>query len=102
MMGDDNITAWTIIPTCNDPMSVYTLVGFVAYTVVVGFAWRIVSDKFDHQYAETEKVGGAINDMKICVAVMGETLKNIETDGIETKKSIAEINKTLMNKLTRS
>jgi len=81
-------------------MSVYTLVGFAIYTLFIGFAGKVANDKFNHQETETERVIAAINAMKIDVAVMAESLKKIESDGKETRTAIAEINHTLLDKLT--
>ena len=81
-------------------MSVYTLVGFVAFTALLGVGGKVANEKFNQQEAETEKVVEAINGMKIEMAVMATSLKNIENDGKETRTAIAEINRTLMDKLT--
>ncbi len=42
----------------------------------------------------------ALATMSTDIAVLRKSVENIEADGKETKASIAEINRTLLNKLT--
>ena len=94
------MSVWTLLPTCNDPMSQYTCIGFVIYTGALVVLARCCMKRLDKQDRDTTTTAGAINELNIEVAVMAESLKNIESDGQETRTAIAEINKTLLNKLT--
>ena len=94
------MTLWTIIPTCDDLMSIYTLCGFVIYScilLVVGRIGYVRMEKIDTDAKATLKT---INEMHTDMAVMKESLKNIESDGVETRAAMAAINQTLLDKLT--
>ena len=103
---------WTVIPTCDDPMSVYSAVLFCAMLsggMIAGglyLRWAVrefqrIDDcmaKYDDYIDETGKVVGT---MATDIAVLRSAVQNIEKDGSETKDAIKEINKTLMNRLTK-
>jgi len=87
-----------IIPTCDDLMSIYTLCGFMLYSgvlIVIGRVGYVRMNKIDEDADATLKT---VNEMRIDMAVMKESIQNIERDGIETRGLISEINKTLMSK----
>ena len=94
------MTAWGLIPTCDNAMSIYTLLTFIGYSVVLVLGGRIAVQRLDHQEEETADIADSVNGLKICMAVMRESLKNIESDSQGTRMAIAEINRTLLNKLT--
>ena len=81
-------------------MSQYTCIGFIIYTGILGLLARCCMKRLDKQDKDTNGTRDTINDMQINVAVMAESLKNIESDGVETRTAIAEINRTLIDKLT--
>ena len=105
------MTLWNLIPTCNDPMSQYTVVaistvvaiGIVTCGAVVWWNMREFKridgclEKYDDYIDETGRV---ISSMATDIAVLRSAVQNIEKDGSETKDAIKEINKTLMNRLT--
>ena len=94
------MSAWTIIPTCDDPMSIYTLLTFVGYSLLLLLVGRVAVQRLDQQEDETADIVDAINELKIGMAVMQTSLKNIEKDSLETKSDISKINQTLLDKLT--
>ena len=94
------MSIFELIPTCDDPMSQYTCVGFLIYTGILGLLARCCMKRLDKQDKDTNGTRDTINDMQIDIAKMGVSLKNIETDGTETRTAIAEINRTLIDKLT--
>lgn len=100
---------WNLIPTCPDPMSCYTLVGFAivcsgnigAFVVLVRWMVRefkridiAITDHDDCIDNATE----IINRMSTDIAVTRESVQNIETAVTETKTSINGINQTLLRK----
>ena len=89
-----------IIPTCDDAMSVYTLITFVLSGGVLFLVGRAGIRRFNDQEEDIKYTDKAINNMQIDIAKMGVSLKNIESDGTETRTAIAEINRTLLDKLT--
>lgn len=105
------MTLWDIIPTCDDPMSCYTLVAFAIVVTgnIVGYSllarWTLNGFKemkealadHDDYIDDTSKI---INQMGTDIAVVAACIKNIENDGTETRTAIAEINRTLLDKLT--
>ena len=105
------MTVWTVIPTCDDPMSVYSALLFCAMLsggMIAGglyLRWSVrefkrIDDcikKYDDYIDETGKM---ISKLGTDIAVLRESVQNIEKDGSETKDAIKEINKTLMNRLT--
>ena len=93
------MSIFELIPTCDDPMSQYTCIGFIIYTGVLGLLARCCMKRLDKQDKDTNGTRDTINEMQVCVAVMAESLKNIESDGVETRTAIAEINRTLIDKL---
>ena len=94
------MSVFDLLPTCDDPMSVYTLVTFAAYSVVLLLVGKVASDRLDHQDCDIVKMTESMNALQIDVAVMAESMKNIEVDATETRTAIAEINRTLIDKLT--
>jgi hypothetical protein len=90
----------SIIPTCDDKMSIYTLIAFAAYTIILIGVVRCGSSRMDRQEADTEETTKAINDMKLNIAVMAEGIRAIRKDGADTRTVLAEINHTLLDKLT--
>ena len=94
------MSIFELIPTCDDPMSQYTCIGFLIYTGVLVLLAKCCMKRLDKQDKDTNGTRDTINDMQIDIAVMAESLKNIETDGTETRTAIAEINRTLLDKLT--
>lgn len=98
---------YDIIPTCDDPMSCYTLVAFVIYSGVLILAARFAVNRLDEQ-EESTKEGGviinklqeSINAMAVDLAVVKATIADIEEDNRETRTALAEINRILIDKLT--
>ena len=93
------MSLWDIIPTSDYAMSPYTLVTFVILVSVLTLAARAGMRRLDDHEEDIKHTDKAINEMQINVAVMAESLKNIESDGTETRTAIAEINRTLIAKL---
>lgn len=111
------MSIWTIIPTCDDPMSIYSLcaitiiasAGFLAFTIF--FRWG--SNEFrrnERRYDELkvaiedhddyiDNANGIINQIHIDLAVQESMTKDIKKDIEEIKLLIAEINRTLLAKL---
>jgi hypothetical protein len=109
------MSIWTIIPTCPDPMSQYTLaaiaivVSCAVVVVAVGKSWA--SDKFCGIGDTIDKLGKSIDDhddyitdtnavinkMQIDLAVQQGALKSIEGDITEIKVLIASINTILLD-----
>lgn len=94
------MTIWDLIPTCDDPMSQYTCIGFLIYTGVLGLLARCCMKRLDKQDKDTNGTRDTIAEMQIDMATMAESLRNIENDGTQTCTAIAEINRTLIDKLT--
>ena len=104
---------WNIIPTCPDPMSCYTLVGFAilstagvtAFTLLIYWIRKEVVDwvrseikrinlaisGHDDYIDDTNKT---INAIHIDLAVQKTSMKDIKADITEIKKDI----KTLLNR----
>jgi hypothetical protein len=118
LFGDDYMSIWTIIPTCADPMSVYTLCaisilvsgGLIAFTLFSRWTsneLRAVYDKVDtiegcisgHD-AYIDATNEVINRIHIDLAVQESSNKSIEKDIVEIKLTLASINKILLDKLT--
>jgi len=94
------MSIWEIIPTSDNLMSSYTLVTFVIYTGVLLLVGKVATKRLDDQDTDIEKLTKAINGLKTEVAVMNEALKNVAAGETETRTAIAEINRTLFDKLT--
>lgn len=112
------MSIWDLIPTCDDPMSIYTLcgltlivsAGLLAFTIF--FRWT--SNEFrrnDKRYEDLEasisrhddyidNANEIINKIHIDLAVQESVSKDIKRDIEEIKALIASINKTLLDKLT--
>lgn len=109
------MSIWTIIPTCADPMSVYTLCA-IAILVMGGLAAftmysRWASNEFRAVYKKVDKIeecisghdsyidatNDVINKIHIDLAVQENSNKTIKEDIIEIKLSIASINKILLD-----
>jgi len=96
---------WDLIPTCNDEMSVYSLIGFcLLFSVCVSsymilFKWirsEIVTmkrsiDSHDAYIDETAKV---FNEIQIQLAVQESSMKTLESDITEIKADV----KTLLSR----
>ena len=106
------MTLWNLIPTCGDPMSQYTVVaismvvavGIVTFGAVVWWNMREfkrIDDCIGKYDAYIDETGKVISTMATDIAVLRSAVQNIEKDGSETKDAIKEINKTLMDRLTR-
>lgn len=91
------MSVFDLIPTSDNLMSQYTLIAFVIYSGILLLAGRVAINRLDTQENDIEKMTEAMNDLQINVAVMSESLKNIETDGRDTRTAIAEINRTLLD-----
>ena len=90
----------SIIPTCDDKMSIYTLIAFAAYSIVLVGVVRRGSSRMDQQEADGVAATAMMTEMRIEMAVLSEGIQNIQKDGAETRTALAEINHTLINKLT--
>lgn len=112
------MTIFDIVPTCDDPMSVYTLcaitliasAGFLSFTIF--FRWA--SNEFrrsDKRYYDLKQCiddhddfiddnNDVVNQIKIDIAVQKSVSKDIKKDIEDIKALIASINKTLLDKLT--
>jgi len=64
------------------------------------FEIELATKRLDDQDTDIEKLTKAINGLKTEVAVMNEALKNVAAGETETRTAIAEINRTLFDKLT--
>ena len=91
-------TIFGIIPTCDDPMSIYTLISFMLYSVVLVGVARWHSQRIDKQCAHNAEITKSINQVRINVAVTQESMSNVEISMRETKTAVAEINKTLVDR----
>lgn len=94
------MTAWTIIPTCDDAMSIYTLVAFAAYTIILVGLVKFGTHRMDQQDADVVEATKVMVEMRIEIAVLSEGIQRIQTDGTETRAALAEINHTLRDRLT--
>lgn len=94
------MTAWTIIPTCDDAMSIYTLVAFAVYSIVLVGMVRFGSHRMDRQDADVVATTALMTEMRIEIAVLSEGIQNIQQDSAETRTAITEINHTLLDRLT--
>ena len=104
------MSVFNLIPTCDDPMSCYTLVALAIIVTgnIVGYSllarWTLNGFKemkealkeHDDYIDDTSKT---MNQMGTDIAVVAACIKNIENDGTETRTAIAEINRTLIAKL---
>ena len=109
---------WDIIPTCDDPMSVYTVCAFAivitGWITIAAIYMRYSSNEFrriegwighditkleaainghDEYIADTNAV---ITKIQIDLAVQESSLADIKSDIAEIKSLILNINKTLM------
>ena len=104
-MTGDKMTIWDIIPTCDDPMSCYTLVAFaiivtgnvVSYTLLVkwtvnGFKeLRAAIKDHDRYIDDTAKV---FNQIQTELAVQESSMKTLKEDISEIKTDV----KTLLTR----
>lgn len=104
-MTGDKMTMWNLIPTCDDPMSCYTLVAFaiivtghvVSYTLLVkwvaaGFKEVKKSIKDHDTYInETAKV---FNQIQVELAVQESSMETLKNDISEIKTDV----KTLLKR----
>lgn len=93
------MSVFDLIPTSDNLMSQYTLIAFVIYSGILLLVGKVAVSRLDTQETDIEKMTEAMNALQIDVAVMSESLKNIETDGRDTRTAIAEINRTLLDVL---
>lgn len=93
------MTLWNIIPTCNDPMSCYTLVAFaiivtgqvISYTMLV--KWTVAGFKdmkaaikdHDNYIDDTAKV---FNQIQIELAVQESSMDTLKKDITEIKADV--------------
>jgi len=94
------MSIFALIPTCDDLMSQYTLCCFALTGGVILVTTKYLLQRLSCQKKKIQKTDDAIGKMETCVAVMTESIKNIEKDGMQTRTEIAEINRTLIDKLT--
>lgn len=90
----------SIVPTCDDKMSNYTLIAFAVYSIILVGVVRCGSSRMDQQEAEGVAATAMMTEMRIELAVLSEGIQNIRKDGAETRTALAEINHTLIDKLT--
>ena len=97
---------YDIIPTCNDLMSIYTLIGFVIFGCILLIICRYINDRFDDQKDCSDRGGVLINELqktmnelKVDIAIVRTSITDIEEDARETRRAIAEINRILIEKL---
>jgi septal ring factor EnvC (AmiA/AmiB activator) len=81
-------------------MSVYTLITFVGYSIILLLIGRVAVTRLEQQESDIKVMTKSITEMQISIAVMATSLKNIESDATETRSAISEINHTLLDKLT--
>lgn len=97
------------IPTCDNPMATSTYIMFWALiaglgTGTVALLWWIrreferAHDRIDEHDDFVSETYTTIAGMSTDIAVLRKSVENIEADGKETKASIAEINRTLLNR----
>lgn len=102
---------WHLIPTCDDAMSCYTLIGFImlisinvgAYTMLIRWLMREIKridEAIDGHNSYIDDTAKIINQMSVDIAVTRESIVNIESAVTETKTAVAGINKTMFDKLT--
>lgn len=102
------MTLWNLIPTCDNPMSCYTLVAFCIFMAmgsgVLALAYWWVAREFGYlndgikghdQYIE--ETAAVINEMQIKLAVQQTSLAVIREDIAEIKALISNVNQTLMD-----
>lgn len=98
------------IPTCDDAMSSLTYLTFwaliagmgVGTTALVWWVQREISrvdTRIDMHDNFVDDTTTTLATMSTDIAVTRESVQNIETAVDDTKKSISEINRTLINKL---
>ncbi len=81
-------------------MSIYTLIAFAAYSIILVGVVRCGTSRMDQQKAEGVAATAMMTEMRIEMAVLSEGIQNIRKDGAETRTTLAEINHTLLDKLT--
>lgn len=100
------------VPTCNDPMSGLTYLTFWALIagISVGtsaLVWWIrreicrIDGRIDMHDAFIDDTTTTLATMSTDIAVTRESVQNIEVAVADTKKSVSEINRTLIDKLPR-
>ena len=89
-----------IIPTCSNPMSIYTLISFVIYTTALIIVVKFILKRFDCGGVTIKKLQEDINLMKIDLATIKTSIEDMEADARETRVALAEINRILIDKLT--
>jgi septal ring factor EnvC (AmiA/AmiB activator) len=70
---------------------------YLAFWVLVT---RRIDMRIDGHDTFVSETSTTIADMRTDIAVLRKSVENIEADGKETKTSIAEINRTLRDRLT--
>lgn len=101
---------WSIIPTCDDPMSIYTAVLFgimisgniIAFSLMIRWSIREFT-RIDNRLGEhgdyIDDASKIINQMSTDIAVTREAVENLEAGMKDIKKSIATMNQTIIDKL---
>jgi len=90
---------FNLIPTCDDAMSIYTLVTFIIYSAALAGVVRWGGKRMDTQEGNMTEIAKTMNRMRTDIAVTKESIENIEVSVTETKTSVAGINQTLLNGL---
>lgn len=107
---------WTVdnlfpfVPTCNDAMSSLTYITFCALIVGINIGtgalvWWIrreitrVDKRIDMHDTFVDDTTATLSTMSTDIAVTRETVQNIDAAMSDTKKSISDINRTLIDKL---
>jgi len=93
------MSIFDLIPTSDNLMSQYTLIGFVIYTGILLLLARCCVKRMDKQEKSANGTTEVITGMRIDIAGMGVSLDNIAEDSAQTRTAIAEINRTLIDKL---
>ena len=102
------MTLWNLIPTCDDPMSCYTLVALCMVMAIGGgiltiaYWWAArelgcLNDGIREHDKYIEDTAVVIAGIQIKLAVQQTSLDVIKEDIAEIKSLIANVNKTLMD-----
>jgi len=87
-----------IIPTCDDPMSIYTLIAIFILVFAGSVLSRFVYKEIECVNNRQTDIELTISNMSIDIAVTKESIENIESSINETKRSLADINAILLRR----
>ena len=90
---------YDLIPTCDNLMSIYTLITFVIYAIILICVGQFILKRFETGGIMIKKLQDDINLMKIDLATIKTSIADMEADARETRVALAAINRILIDKL---